>query len=175
MRELKGQPPSKDNYAEVEAALESKWEGVRSLAAQVLGHWGGRHAVGALKRALLAAPPGSSLRKVAMMELGRCVGPEDAGWILDLYFDGPLTGTDQHYVRRELLSKQPGPRLRDRVRREARSEHAGHRLAAAYALVFAATPVPGAQEVLHDLSADPVRDVSRAAQLLSRHPRYRPG
>ena len=170
MRELKGQLPSKDNYAEAEAALESKWEGIRSLAAQVLGLWGGRHAVDVLKRALLAAPPGSSLRRVAMTELGRCVGPEDTGWILDLYFDGPLTGLDQHYVRRELLSKQAGPRLRDRVRREASSEHAGHRLAAAYALVFAATPVPGAKEVLHGLSDDPVRDVSRVAQLLSHHP-----
>lgn len=170
LRELTQLPASAANRAEAEAALDSKWEGIRSLAAQALGYWGGRESVAVLKRALLAAPAGGTLRRVIIREVARCHESEDIPWILDLYFEGPLTWIDRHYIRREMLSRLSGEVLRERLHREARSGDATHRRAAAYALVFSRTPVPGARRLLTRMLDDPSREVREAAQRLRHHP-----
>ena len=166
LRELARQPATKANRAEAEAALRSKWEGVRSLAAQALGGWGARGSVAPLLEALLAADGSVALRVVIVRELARCCEPDDAPRILDAYFGGALTPSDQHYVRSEILSRFPGDAVQDRLRRETRSTEADRRLAAAYALVFPRPPVPGAKRLMTSMLDDPSEAVRKAARLL---------
>lgn len=75
---------------EVERALRSKWEGARANAAKVLGIWGGRRSVDALREALessLEKPVGWAFRSVLVKALCACADPaDDAPWMLECYF-----------------------------------------------------------------------------------------
>jgi hypothetical protein len=88
-----------DTRREVEDALHSKWEGVRASAAKVLGVWGGRRSVDALRVALESSMEkcaGWALRGVLVRALCDCADPvEDASWMLDCYF-----GASPHGLKR---------------------------------------------------------------------------
>src|SRR5690348_2838346 len=101
LRSLGELQPTPERRAEVELALRHKREGIQSVAARVLGQWGGRESVSALRHWLissLARESGWSIRGVAIRELARLVEPGDAQWVLDLYF-----GVQDRLVKHELF------------------------------------------------------------------------
>ena len=54
LRALLKDRPGPAAWSDVRDALDSKWEGIQSLALQVLGVWGGHDAVATIKTFLLA-------------------------------------------------------------------------------------------------------------------------
>jgi hypothetical protein len=106
--------PTPARRAEVEALLESKWEGVQVSAAQVLGEWDGPDSVPALRSwlsQLYARPDAYAVRTQAATALGKCVGEGDADWVLDLYF-GFGSERDAQLLQYELFPLLEGlPRL----------------------------------------------------------------
>jgi hypothetical protein len=72
--------------------LEHKWEGVQTVAARVLGEWGGAESVAALREwlsRLQGRPYAWAARGVAAKTLAMCVTENDIRWVLDLYFALP--------------------------------------------------------------------------------------
>ena len=82
LRDLARSKPTAKRRAEVEALLQSKWEGVQVSAANVLAVWGGHESVSALRRWLSEG----TQRDDALEALGKCVGDDDVEWALDRYF-----------------------------------------------------------------------------------------
>jgi HEAT repeat protein len=73
----------------VVSAPSNKFEGVQEVAAHVLGLWGGRESVEALRQWLtkcLAREAGWAARSVAIKNLAGLVEAEDIDWVLDTYF-----------------------------------------------------------------------------------------
>ena len=92
LRHLGSLKPNEERMSVAEEALSSKWEGVQSVALQVFGGWGGEKAIHLIRRFLEGAfvrEHGWSIRKVAVTELAKLVGPDDVDWVLDLYFSRP--------------------------------------------------------------------------------------
>jgi hypothetical protein len=112
---------------EVEAALSSKWEGVRANAAKVLGIWGGRRSVDVLREALessMEKRAGWALRTVLVRALCQCTDPvEDAPWMLDCYFNASFHSLSRagQWEFWPFVSAVPKPVLRERVEIELRS------------------------------------------------------
>lgn len=109
--------------------LDHKWEGVQTVAAHVLGAWGGTESVAALRgwlARLLERPYGWAVRGVAAQALAMCVTEEDIAWVLDLYFELP-TPMLQHELLPVLAALPTAQTLtylrvesrRDRSRRDA--------------------------------------------------------
>ena len=70
--------------------LDHKWEGVQTVAARVLGEWGGAESVAALRgwlSRLQERPYGWAARGVAAQALAMSVTEEDVAWVVDLYFE----------------------------------------------------------------------------------------
>ena len=89
---LAEQPSTTEAKAEVLNALQHKREGIQAIAAQVLGAWGGRESVAALRGWLTECQrreSGWAARGVAVSQLARLVESQDANWILDLYLTVP--------------------------------------------------------------------------------------
>jgi hypothetical protein len=82
--------PTPEARERARAALDSKYEGVQSVAAQVLGAWGDRESVAMLRRwyqgMFEAGRRRMTLMGVGSRCLAQCIDATDAGWILDLYF-----------------------------------------------------------------------------------------
>lgn len=120
---------------EVEEALRSKWEGVRASAAKVLGTWGGRRSVEALRKALEDCRDkhaGWALRGVLVRALCKCADPDDAPWMIDFYFDAAF-----HSMKRAsqwefwpFVRAAPKPLLRKRIELELRSPSTSRKEAA---------------------------------------------
>jgi len=92
LRLLAREPPTPEQRARVGDALRSKFEGVQSVAAQVLAAWGDRTSVETLRSWLLTVlkrPYGWAIRGVAIRALAKCIDSTDTGWVLDLYFSRP--------------------------------------------------------------------------------------
>jgi HEAT repeat protein len=92
LRSLGELPPTPERRAEVVLARHHKREGIQSVAAQVLGHWGGRESVSVLRDWLVdsfARESGWSVRGVAIRQLASLVESSDAQWVLELYFGVP--------------------------------------------------------------------------------------
>jgi hypothetical protein len=92
LRSLAGQKPTPERLAMISAALDSKFDGIQSVALQVLGKWGGTESVDLLRDFLSQAftrDYGWSIRGVAVKALARHLGPTDAQWVLNLYFGLP--------------------------------------------------------------------------------------
>ena len=92
LRDLAALKPTPERRARVEALLGNKWEGVQTVAAQVLATWGGSESAAAL-RAWLAdlheRPYAWAARGVAAKALASCVTAADLSWAIDLYFEQP--------------------------------------------------------------------------------------
>lgn len=73
----------------VDAALASKWEGLQSVALQVLGEWGDDESRARIRGYIEQVQDrryGWAVRGVAVRALAGCVKDDDATWVLDRYF-----------------------------------------------------------------------------------------
>jgi hypothetical protein len=117
--------------------LDHKWEGVQTVAAQVLGQWGGQESVAAL-RAWLARlyerEYSWAARGVAAKSLAACVTEADVSWALDLYFEQP-TLVRRHEIFPILAALPRGETVR-RLEDEARHPDPERREAAARGLTW---------------------------------------
>ena len=142
LRALGRQKPTMERRTEVEALLGHKWEGVQTVAAHVLGEWGGAESVAALRRwlsLLFERPHAWAARGVATKALAKCVTDSDTSWALDLYFrlEDPLL----QYELLPLLTGLPRQQLETRLRAEVQRGDRAYRDAAGRALTrVAATP-----------------------------------
>lgn len=122
-------------HAEVEVFLGHKWEGVQTVAARVLGGWGGVESVVALRRWLLRLYEREcawAARGVAAEVLAMCVTESDIAWVLELYFrlEEPLL----QYELLPLLTGLPTQETIRRLQTEAQRGDRAHRDAAGRAL-----------------------------------------
>jgi HEAT repeat protein len=102
LRALGTQKATPQRRAVVREALGHKSEGAQSVAAQVLGLWGGRESVADLREwlgQLDRHEPFIGPRGVALEALARCVGPEDVDWMLELYFGQDSVLATHEYLR----------------------------------------------------------------------------
>ena len=122
LRALREGPATRDAIARAVAALSSKHEGLRSLGAAALGHWGLPAFVPPLREALLAVHDeknASAIRRVLVKALMRCCGAGDAEWVAECIFEHAFV-EGSHDVT-FLLRSLPWPSWIDRVKAE--SEH----------------------------------------------------
>ena len=85
LRALVGKKRTSSARAMVEAVLCSMWEGLQSVALNVLGSWGDPKSKAILRSFLESAESrkfGWAIRGVAIHELARCVGEVDVDWCL---------------------------------------------------------------------------------------------
>jgi hypothetical protein len=137
LRALGRQKPTMERRAEVEALLGHKWEGVQTVAAHVLGEWGGVESVAALRRwlsLLCERPHAWAARGVAAGAPAMCVTESDIPWVLDLYFrlEEPLL----EYELLPLLTGLPTQETVRRLRTEVQCGDRAHRDAAGRALTI---------------------------------------
>lgn len=134
LRTLGSVRPRREDREIVMAALDCKWEGLQSVAAQTLGRWGDRESVAALRglwQRCANRKNASSLRGVVARSLALCVGAQDAGWVLDFYFDCFQTGHSDFGL---VVKSLPLETTRQRLLEESHSPQRKHRLAALDAL-----------------------------------------
>jgi hypothetical protein len=132
LRALGAEQPTRERRAILRAALLHKREGVQSVAAQVIGAWGGRESVEDLRvwleRLIERHDPYIGPRTVAIRELARCIAADDSDWALDLYFGQKGVVATHEYL--PLASATDPATARPRIERELRSLNAVKRHAA---------------------------------------------
>jgi hypothetical protein len=131
LRALGGHAPADGAFSVVVDALEHRREGVQVCAAQVLGRWKRHEAVAPLLRWLdrvLTRHSSGGPAWQAAYALAACVDATDADWILDTYFAHPPVSRGRYLI--QLVTALPEKRLRQRLEKELRSEHAAVRTAA---------------------------------------------
>lgn len=128
IRECADAPPSPHRRALVREALQSKWEGVQSVAIQTLGAWGDSDSRALLRETIERLDErehGWSIGGVAVRALAECISDDDADWALDRLFalDGVLAkhaflpvvlALPLHSARERLLEEASSPRRDDR-------------------------------------------------------------
>lgn len=122
LNSLQEKPPAREHRERIVAALRSESDGLARLAAKVLARWGDRDSVQAL-RDLLAASDGIErfgwlYRDIAVSALARCIGNEDAPWVLDRYFS--TSSARYRSALLPLVLRLPRSVVRDRVMSEFR-------------------------------------------------------
>jgi hypothetical protein len=165
VRECSEAPTSERCRALVEEALGSKWEGVQSVALQVLGTWGDAQSRALLRSAieqLDARQYGWSIRGVAVRALSACVTSDDADWALDRLFalEGELAKHEFLPVVRAL----PVDSVQTRLLVEASSSNRDDRQAAMKAI--GNMDIPGRDEVLSRFREDEDEHIRLGARLL---------
>lgn len=136
---------------EIEAALASPWWGLRELAIRAIGSWGGKaNRAWLTERArrslmdygtVLRRRPGAPqkwqyLETIACRQaVVRLLTAEDAGWVLDLWFDGYSGNSGRFRGLIGAMSRFPLETVRERVRREMKSPDRNRREAVLW-LVF---------------------------------------
>jgi len=166
MRTLAELPPTPERWAAVRVALTSKFEGTQAGALRVLGGWGGREAVEALRGFLTQAfsrRTGWAVRSVATRALAGLVTAADVPWILDLYFG--LPGTLEKHELMRLVITLPPEAARDRLVAELRSADPLNRQAAVKAI--GNMPYEDRRQLLWPLREDPHKFVGKSARLLT--------
>lgn len=166
LREIGVLKPSPERRKTICDALLHKREGVQSVAAQVLGAWGGSESVCALRDWLSRLDerhePFIGPRGVAIRELARCIGEQDANWALDLYFgQGGVLETHEYLI---LAASVDPSRSRSRIEAEVQSpdpvrRHAALKLANYQGLSDAA-------DLARPLADDPDKDTRTLARHL---------
>jgi HEAT repeat protein len=135
LRSLATRKPTLEGFAKAAAALDSRFEGVQSVALRVLGEWGGAESISVLREFLGRAflrKYGWSIRGVAVNALARHLRPDDADWVLDLYFELPNV-LSKHEVL-PLVVKLPPAVARERLKKELRNSNWMDRQAAVKAI-----------------------------------------
>lgn len=184
LRLLAGLAETPTARAEIETALALPWWGLRVLAIPVIGNWAGSHnAAGTRHRAWLSERARRPLPRrrelwslrhgdlrrwqaeeteAARLALSQHVTAEDAGWILDLWFDDVERFSGLHLA---LMSKLPPEPIMARVASEiARGERC--RCEAALWLLFNRQHLPGRDEAFVRLAASPDEHVAGLASRL---------
>ena len=136
LRELAALPPTPEARTEIMQALGSKFEGIQAVAAEVLGAWGDAASKAGLREwfaGKLTLRNGWAIRSVGVRELGRLLSPDDAQWVLDLYF-GAKDGLLQHELWPLAAALPPTP-AKELVYQKARDPDARVRHAALKILV----------------------------------------
>ncbi|MDP9381580.1 MAG: hypothetical protein M3Q29_15815 [Chloroflexota bacterium] len=149
-----------------EQLLHNKWEGVQSCAAQVLADWCGRESVEALRTWLLGTyerENGWAIRGVAVRALARCVGAQDAPWVLDLYFVRAQGVLAKHELL-PLVAALPVPSVRDRLLVESHDGDRDNRQAAMKAI--GRMPFPDRQQLIEGFVEDPDPEIRWGAEML---------
>ena len=166
VRLLGQQVATAERRADVMAALGSKWEGVRSVALDTLGRWGGSESLTALRRFLEEAfgrEAGWAIRGVAIRNLIPMVAAGDADWVLDLYFKRP-SALEKHELLHLVLAL-PAERARARLVAELASPDPTNRQAAVKAI--GNMPYLDRRLLIRPLRDDPDPRVRSSAKSLS--------
>ena len=164
LREFGTSPPADTAWDEVIDALQSKFEGIQAVAAEVLGAWGDARSKAALRDWFLKTiprPNGWAIRSVGVRELARLATADDTGWILDTYF-GTEDGLLQHELLR-LAAALPASAARETVETKARDADPRVRHSALKVLVWTSWGEP--KELLRPFASDPdplIRKMLRA-------------
>ena len=131
LRALGAKKATPERRAVMRDALSNKWEGAQSVAAQALGSWGGPESVADLRWWLSRLDHHGSFtgpRVIAMEQLACCIGPEDADWVLDLYFGQESVTATHEYLG---LATRVDPAVaRTRIMKESRNPNPVRRHAA---------------------------------------------
>jgi hypothetical protein len=162
LRGLGRSRPNSVNRRLAAEALSSKFESLQVEGAKLLGRWGGREAVAALKSWLERSYQKKNalgIRGQAVKALSRCVTSEDAPWVLDLYFSH-LGATESHSLVL-LICALPTESWVPRIRSEVGSRSAERRRAAA--LAVARSRFRGRAEILKRLHYDSSPEVRSLA------------
>ena len=166
LRTLGEEAPTPERRAEVTAALAHKREGIQSVAAQVLGRWGGGESVEALRTWLRECERrkyGWSVRGVAVRELTKWVGAQDAGWVLQLYFGAPDQLSKHELL--PLVLALPAEAARERLVAGLHDPAWANRQAAVK--VIGNMPYADRRALLRPLVDDPDHEVQKSARFLS--------
>lgn len=151
--------------AEVEAALQSKWWSLRTVAIGVIGGWGGKaNKAWLIERALEAQghDPGrrageprkeffrrNAIAEAAARALIPHLGPEDAGWLLDRWFsDEALAPTLNGYVQTRMHAEPVERRVAEEFARKPKDRPRKQLLW----LVFLRRGLPGRLDMLARLA-----------------------
>ncbi len=88
LRFLGSYPPTENNRSEVINALNSKWDGVVSVAIQVLCNWNDSYSMDAVRRWLMEPDnkKSDSVQAVFYKHLKADYRESNYGWLLDFYF-----------------------------------------------------------------------------------------
>jgi hypothetical protein len=166
LRALADLPPTPERRAEVLHAVASKFEGVQSVALDVLGRWADAESARAIAQFLrdaLGREAGWAIRGVAVRNLAPLLTRADAEWVLDIYFSQPDILVKHELVR--LVIALPLEAARTRLVAELRSPDRLNRQAAVKAI--GNMPFPDRRALIWPLRDDPDSFVSKSARLLS--------
>jgi hypothetical protein len=138
-------------------AMRSRYEGIRAVAAEVLGCWGGDDSVTELKALLLATyskTRSQALRGAVTKALSVCVRQQDAPWVLDLLFSvkGP---TRKRELVWPLVASLPVEAARGRLIDELSSTDRWNRQAAVMAIAAIKGDFPDRRQLLERALIDP--------------------
>lgn len=156
------------NRVLVDEALASKWEGVQSVALQVLGTWGddgSRRRLRDFIERVDERPHGWAIRGVAVRALSGCVTRQDAAWALDRLFS--LEGVLAKHEFVPVVLALPPDAVRGRLVQESVSPDRDNRQAAMKAL--GNMDVPDRQRLLRHFLEDDDADIRRGARALLGH------
>lgn len=164
LRSIGKSRPNILTHNEVEEALYSKWQGVQSVAAQVLGEWGDKKSKGTLVDYLLKYENqsyGFRINSVVIKSLIPCVTEKDSEWILDTYFSKKKT-IDQHDYFHLALALPQGS-IRSRLVKELKSDEMVNRFGAVKLL--GNCTFDDRSQLLNRMSADESDQVRSCARL----------
>lgn len=148
---------------EVHESLSSKFEGIQSLAAQVLAAWGDPESVEQLKTwfdNIEDREHGWSIRGVAAKAMAKCVTTSDTGWVLDRFF--AASGVERIRFR-VLVLALPWESVERRILKALESEAASDRRGGTLVLIW--YEPEDLRTRLKVLAADIDPQVSRMARL----------
>lgn len=156
-------PRTTESRRELEAALHSKWESVQVVAGRMLAEWGGDASVSAIRDWFVRSADkeaGWGITGEAAKALARCFDPNDAPWLLDLYFD--RAGSYAPHLLLPLVASLPSAQVAARVEAEARSGDRHTRFAALD--LAARTEFPAKPALLRKLEGDPDKTIRTRAK-----------
>lgn len=165
VRECAEAPRSERCRGLVEEALTSKWEGVQSVALQVLGGWGDAQSRALLRSAieqLDGREAGFSIRGVAVRAVAACITGDDAGWALDRLF--ALDGGLAKHTFLPVILALPVDSTQARLLAEAFSPNRDDRQAAMKAI--GNVDFPSREDVLSRFLQDEDDQIRQGARLL---------
>jgi HEAT repeat protein len=168
LRSLGELSPTSARRAEVTEALHHKWEGIQSIAAQVLGRWAGHESIEALRTWLFACferKNGWAVRGVAVQQLAQLVEARDTEWVLELYF-GLEDRLAKHEILPLVLALRPESAREGLVSR-LRDPDWANRQAAVKAIGNMA--FPDRRQLLSPLVDDAHKEVQKSARYLTQN------
>ena len=149
----------------VDKALQSKWEGLQSVALQVLGEWGDDDSRSRLRDFIEEVEErqyGWAIRGVAIRALAACVKPDDAPWVLNRYFRVP--GVLAKHELLPLVVSLPTDVTRNRLLHEISARNRDDRQAAMKAIGSAG--FEDGANLLQRFADDEDADIRRGANVL---------